>query len=60
VINQFAQIGLVDKKRLKLYGQLRKIESFLTTQIRIEKIDFTSFLYRRKILGVELTFCRYD
>ncbi len=34
---------LVDKKRFKLHDQLKKIESFLTTQIRIEKIDFASF-----------------
>jgi hypothetical protein len=54
------QIDLVDKKRLKLHDQLKKIESFLTIQIRIEKIDFASFLYRRKILDVKSTFCRCD
>jgi hypothetical protein len=54
------QIDLVDKKRLKLHDQLKKIESSLTIQIRIEKIDFASFLHRRKILDVKSIFCRYD
>jgi hypothetical protein len=54
------QIDLVDKKRLKLHDQLKKIENSLTTQIRIEKIDFASFLHRRKILDVKSIFCRCD
>jgi hypothetical protein len=54
------QIDFVDKKRLKLHDQLKKIESFLTTQIRIKKIDFASFLHRRKILDVKSIFCRCD
>jgi hypothetical protein len=54
------QIDLVDKKRLKLHDQLKKIESFLTIQIRIEKIYFASFLHRRKILDVKSIFCRCD
>jgi hypothetical protein len=54
------QIDLVDKKRLKLHDQLKKIESFLTIQIRIEKIDFASFFYRRKIFNVKSIFCRCD
>ncbi len=54
------QIDLVDKKRLKLHVQLKKIKSFLTIQIRIEKIDFASFLHRRKILDVKSIFCRCD
>ncbi len=54
------QIDLVDKKRLKLHDQLKKIESSLTIQIRIEKIDFASFLHRRKILDVKFIFCRCD
>jgi hypothetical protein len=54
------QIDLVDKKRLKLHDQLKKIENFLTIQIRIEKIDFASFLHRRKIFDVKSIFCRCD
>ncbi len=54
------QIDLVDKKRFKLHDQLKKIESSLTIQIRIEKIDFASFLHRRKILDVKSIFCRCD
>jgi hypothetical protein len=54
------QIDFVDKKRFKLHDQLKKIESFLTIQIRIEKIDFASFLHRRKILDVKSIFCRCD
>jgi hypothetical protein len=54
------QIDLVDKKRFKLHDQLKKIESFLTIQIRIEKIDFASFLHSRKILDVKSIFCRCD
>jgi hypothetical protein len=52
------QIDLVDKKRFKLHDQLKKIESSLTIQIRIEKIDFASFLHRREILDVKSIFCR--
>jgi hypothetical protein len=54
------QIDFVDKKRLKLHDQLKKIESFLTIQICIEKINFASFLHRRKILDVKSIFCRCD
>jgi hypothetical protein len=54
------QIDFVEKKRLKLHKQLKKIENFLTIQIRIEKIDFASFLHRRKIFDVKSIFCRCD
>ncbi len=54
------QIDLVDKKRFKLHDQLKKIENFLTIQIRIKKIDFARFLHRRKILDVKSIFCRCD
>jgi hypothetical protein len=54
------QIDFVDKKRFKLHDQLKKIESFLTIRIRIEKIDFASFLHRRKILDVKSIFCWCD
>jgi major membrane immunogen (membrane-anchored lipoprotein) len=54
------QIDFVDKKRRKLHDQLKKIENFLTIQIRIEKIDFASFLHRHKILDVKSIFCRRD
>jgi hypothetical protein len=54
------QIDLVDKKRFILHDQLKKIENILTIQIRIEKINFASFLHRRKILDVKSIFCRCD
>jgi hypothetical protein len=54
------QIDFVDKKRFKLHDQLKKIENSLTIQIRIEKIDFASFLHRRKILDVKSICCRCD
>jgi hypothetical protein len=47
-----AQTENIDKKRLRLHDQLKKIESSLSTQIRIEKIDFVGFLFRRKVLEV--------
>ncbi len=50
----------IDKKRLQLHDQLKKIESLLSTQIRIEKIDFVGFLFRRKILEVTSISCRCD
>jgi hypothetical protein len=37
------QIDLIDKKRFKLHDQLKKIENFLTIQIRIEKNRFCEF-----------------
>ncbi len=54
------QIDFVDKKRFKLHDQLKKIENFLTIQIRIEKIDFASFFHRFKILDVKSIFCKCD
>jgi hypothetical protein len=54
------QIDLVDKKRFKLHDQLKKIENSLTTQIRIKKIDFASFLHLRKIFDVKSIFCQCD
>jgi hypothetical protein len=54
------QIDFIDKKDLKLHDQLKKIENFLTIQIRIEKIDFASFLHRRKIFDVKSIFCQCD
>jgi hypothetical protein len=39
---------------------LKKIENSLSTQIRIEKIDFVDFLFRRKILEVTSISCRCD
>jgi hypothetical protein len=54
------KIDFVNKKRFKLHDQLKKIENFLTIQIRIEKIDFACFLHRRKILDVKSIFCRCD
>ncbi len=50
----------IDKKRLQLHDQLRKIESSLSTQIRIEKIDFVDFLFRRKIFEVTSISCWCD
>ncbi len=50
----------IDKKRLQLHDQLKKIESSLSTQIRIEKIDFVDFLFKRKILEVTSISCRCD
>jgi hypothetical protein len=54
------QIDLVDKKRFKLHDQLKKIENSLMIQICIKKINFASFLYRRKIFDVKSIFCRCD
>jgi hypothetical protein len=50
----------IDKKRLQLYDQLKKIENSLSIQIRIEKIDFVDFLFKRKILEVTSISCRCD
>jgi hypothetical protein len=50
----------IDKKRLQLHDQLKKIESSLSTQIRIEKIDFVDFLFKQKILEVTSISCRCD
>jgi hypothetical protein len=48
------------KKCLKLHHQLKKIESYLTIQIRIEKNDLTNFFHRLKIFDVKSIFCRCD
>jgi hypothetical protein len=50
----------IDKKRLQLHDQLKKIESSLSIQIRIEKIDFVNFLFRRKIFEITSISCRCD
>jgi hypothetical protein len=54
------QIENIDKKRLQLHDQLKKIESSLTIQIRIEKMNFVDFLFRRKILEETSISCRFD
>ncbi len=50
----------IDKKRLQLHDQLKKIKNSLSTQIRIEKIDFVDFLFRRKIFEITSISCRCD
>jgi hypothetical protein len=54
------QIEILNKKRLKLHDQLKKIKSSLSIQIRIEKIDFVSFLFKRKILEIMSISCWCD
>lgn len=60
LISTSVQIDLVNKKLLKLHDHLKKVENSLTTQIRIEKINFANFFYRRKILEMKSIFCQCD
>jgi hypothetical protein len=54
------QIENIDKKRLQLHDQLKKIQNSLLIQIRIEKIDFVDFLFKQKILEITSISCRCD
>ncbi len=54
------QTKFIDKERLKLHEQLRKVKSSLTTQIRTKKINFADFLHRRKMLKIDLSTCQCE
>ncbi len=60
LVSILTQIENIDKKRLQLHDQLKEIESLLSIQIRIEKIDFVDFLFKRKILEITSISCRFD
>ena len=47
----------LSKKRLKIYTQLKKAESALTTQIRTGKIGLADFLYKRRVPSVTSPAC---
>jgi hypothetical protein len=51
------QTSLINRQRLKMHQSLRKIESFLITQIRSKKIDLTSFFFRKWVLDVFSSIC---
>ncbi len=48
------------KKRLKLHDKLFKAESSLITQMRIDRIDLTNYLFHRKILTIVSSTCSCD
>ena len=50
----------ISKKRLKAHSLLTKVESFLIIQIRIEKIDLTDFLHRRRVSDAINSTCACD
>lgn len=43
-----------------LHRNLKKAQSTIAMQIRSEYIEFNSYLYRRKVLGVETPRCSYE
>ncbi len=47
----------VFKKRFKLHDKLFKIESNLITQMRIDRIDLTNYLFHRKMLTIVSSIC---
>ena len=52
-----AQSIPLSKKRLKIYTQLKKTESALTTEIRTGKIGLADFLYKRRVPSVTSKAC---
>jgi hypothetical protein len=54
------QTEFINKKRLKLHEQFRKVESSLTTHIRTKKIELANFLHRRKVLEMKSSTCRCE
>jgi hypothetical protein len=47
----------VFKKRLKLHDKLFKAESSLITQMRIDRIDLTNYLFHRRMLTIVFSTC---
>ncbi len=45
------------KKRLKLYDKLFKAENNLITQMRIDRIDLTNYLFHRKMFTIVFSTC---
>ncbi len=50
----------VFKKRFKLHDKLFKVESSLITQMRIDRIDLTDYLFHRKVLTIVFSICSCD
>ena len=52
-----AQLGPLNRTRLKIHDNLMKAESALTTQIRTEKIGLANFLFNRRVPGAMTPAC---
>jgi hypothetical protein len=50
----------VFKKRFKLHDKLFKVESNLITQMRIDRIDLTNYLFHRKMFTIVSLICSCD
>jgi NAD(P)-dependent dehydrogenase (short-subunit alcohol dehydrogenase family) len=50
----------VFKKRLKLHDKLFKAESSLITQMRIDRIDLTNYLFHRRVFTIVFSTCSCD
>ncbi len=50
-------LSRVFKKRLKLHENLIKIKSSLITQMRIDRINLTKYLFHRRVLTVSFLTC---
>ncbi len=48
------------KKRLKFHDKLFKAESNLITQMRIDRIDLTNYLFHRRMLTIVSSICSCD
>ncbi len=48
------------KKRFKFHDKLFKIESNLITQMRIDRIDLTNYLFHRRMLTIVFSICLCD
>jgi hypothetical protein len=58
--SSMTQTDIISRQRFKMHQSLRKIESFLITQIRSKKIDLTSFFFHRRVLDVFSSICFCD
>ena len=50
----------IEKSTIQLHQKFAKAKNVLATQIRIENVKLTNFLYKRKILNINSSTCFCD
>ena len=56
------KIKIIKKKTIQLHKKFAKVKSVLTTQIYIENVKLTNFLYKRRVLNINSStyFCNHQ
>ena len=50
----------IEKSTIQLHQEFAKTENVLATQIRIENVKLTNFLYKRRVSDIDLSTCLCD